>query len=255
MSLEHMSSRELALTNYRAAEADVSKDGSSELQTVAAQAEDPVWVGGLLQVFAQPDGSDGTAMPSAASMYDEWRRTLGHTDWLEWLAAEDVQELLLQWRELHAMQDWLNAFAGRADDVRCAGDRTAAPCRDGAGTDRLRTACATRRERSGSRRWRDMHERIDVLTARDARTHRRRGCWRWPTPDEAKLLEQSRGQSARADADARRRNSGHELLARIDYLEGTVFWNLVDERHDALARRGETSARDRRACSRRSTRS
>ena len=64
---------------------------------------------------------------------DEWRRTLGHTDWLEWLATEDVQELLLQWRELHAMADWLNALPDELttfDALETEQRRRAASARD-----------------------------------------------------------------------------------------------------------------------------
>ncbi len=168
MSLEHMSSRELALTNYRAAEATF-EGRLSELQTVAARAEDPVWVGGLLQVFAQPEGDDSTD-----SVMNEWRQTLGHTDWLEWLATEDVQELLLQWRELQRDAGVAEGSARRTRNVRCAFRRTAPPRRGRTRADRharfarasracradaCRDACARRRAgRSDAR----AHLRVDA---------------------------------------------------------------------------------------------
>ena len=240
MSLEHMSSRELALTQLSSGRGERSKDVLSELQTVAARAEDPVWVGGLLQVFAQP--STATTPPS--DVMNEWRQTLGHTDWLEWLATEDVQELLLQWRELHAMQDWLKDLPDELATFDALSTRTAAPRRGGARTDRSRAACATVVSKP--------HRRSRRCTRASTRWPPRRpsapptGCWRWPTPDEAKLLNNLSAKRAllmqTPDDETRA-----ELLARVDYLEGIVFWNLVEERHDALARGGKRSDADRRA--------
>jgi tetratricopeptide (TPR) repeat protein len=224
MSLEHMSSRGLALTHYRAAEATF-EGRLAELQTVASRAEDPVWVGGLLQVFARPSTD---SKPS--DVMDEWQRTLGHTDWLEWLAAEDVQELLLQWRELHAMADWLNALPDELttfDALETEQRRRAASAREliaqqGFLDRRAKLAQSLSQSRA----------RIDVLTHE---VPERTATWMLSlaNADEAKLLESLAAKRAvlmKTPNDASRAG----LLARIDYLEGTVFWSLVEERQTRL---------------------
>jgi len=220
MSLEHMASRGQALTHYRTAEANF-EGRLAELQSVAARAEDPVWVGGLLQVFAQPDGD-----AKSGGVMDEWRRTLGHTDWLEWLAAEDVQELLLQWRELHAMADWLSVLPEELstfDALATEQRRRAAAAReliDTRGLHERRQQVAAALEQS--------HAHIDAL---EHATPERTASWMLTLADadETKLLENLSGKRALllgTPDDATRTR----LLARIDYLEGIVFWGLVEER-------------------------
>ena len=220
MSLEHMSSRELALTNYRAAEATF-EGRLSELQNVAARAEDPVWVGGLLQVFAQPDGEDTTD-----NVMNEWRRTLGHTDWLEWLATEDVQELLLQWRELRSMQEWLKELPDELatfDALSTEQRRRAAAARELIDTHGLRE----RREHA-AQALADMHSHVDAFMAA---TPERTSEWMLAlaNPDEAALLNDLSAKRAllmKTPDDTTRT----ELLARLKTLEGIVFWNLADDR-------------------------
>jgi hypothetical protein len=233
MSLEHMASRELALTNYHAAE-QAFENRLVSLETIAAQAEDPVWVGGLLEVFAQPDGSgrggDGDADAAATNVLDEWRRTLGHTDWLEWLAAEDVHELLLQWRELHAMQDWLDQLPDELttfDALATEQRRRAATARDLIDS----TSMRTRRDEAAATLT-GLQQRIAVL--QNAQPER---AAEWmqvlAAPDEAKLLDNFAAKRVvlqRVPDDEKRK----ELLARIDRLEGTVYWNLVAARPDRL---------------------
>ena len=220
MSLEHMASRGQALTHYRAAEANF-EGRLAQLQTVATRAEDPVWVGGLLQVFAQPDGD-----AKSSGLMEEWRRTLGHTDWLEWLAAEDVQELLLQWRELHAMADWLSVLPEELSTF------------DALATEQRRRAAAARELID----TRGLHERRQQVAGALAESHARIDALNHATPertpawmltladaDETKLLENLSGKRATLTGtpdDATRTR----LLARIDYLEGIVFWGLVEER-------------------------
>ncbi len=220
MSLEQMSSRELALTNYRAAEATF-EGRLSELQTVATRAQDPVWVGGLLQVFAQPAGDDTTN-----EVMKEWQKTLGHTDWLEWLATEDVQELLLQWRELRTMQEWLKDLPDELatfDALSTEQRRRASAARELIDTRGLRD----RREQN-AQTLADMHARIDALAAA---TPERSTEWMLAlaTPDEAKLLNDLSAKRAllmqTPDDETRA-----ALLARVDYLEGIAFWNLAEDR-------------------------
>ena len=237
MSLELMSSRELALTNYRSAEATF-EGRLSELQTVAARAEDPVWVGGLLQVFAQPEGDDSTD-----SVMNEWRQTLGHTDWLEWLATEDVQELLLEWRELRAMQEWLKDLPDELatfDALSAEQRRRAVAARELIDTRGLRD----RREQA-AQTLADMHARIDALTAA---TPERTSEWMLAlaNPDEAKLLNNLSAKRALLmqtpdDRDAGTVACARELPRRDRVLE-------PGRRSDgAFARRGKRDDGDRGA--------
>jgi hypothetical protein len=235
MSLEHMASRELALTNYRAAEQNFENRLVS-LQAIAAQAEDPVWVGGLLKVFAQPDDdSDATAN----NVLDEWRRTLGHTDWLEWLAAEDVHELLLQWRELHAMQDWLTLLPDELttfDALAAEQRRRAATARDLVDSTSLRT-----RRDEAAVTLTALRQRIDLL---HGAAPEKTAAWMLVLADanETKLLDDlaaKRALLSQTPDDAARQR----LLARIDHLEGLVFWNLVEARPSRI-RAAEKEAND-----------
>ena len=220
MSLEHMSSRELALTNYRSAEANF-EGRLTELQGVATQAEDPVWIGGLLKVFAQPDGDDTTN-----EVMDAWRQTLGHTDWLEWLATEDVQELLLQCRELHAMQDWLGSLPDELstfDALATEQHRRAAAARE-----LIDTRGLLERRAQVATQLTEMHVRIDGLSQA---TPERTPAWMLTLadPDETKLLTNLSAKRAllmKTPDDSTRAR----LLGRIDHLEGIAFWNLVEER-------------------------
>jgi tetratricopeptide (TPR) repeat protein len=219
MSLEHMSSRGLALAHYRAAEANF-EGRLAELQTVAARAEDPVWVAGLLQVFARPENE---SKPS--DVMDEWRRTLGHTDWLEWLATEDVQELLVQWRELHAMADWLNALPDELttfDGLEAEQRRRAAVARD-----RIADQGLLERRSLLAQSLFQLRARIDAIE-RSAPEPTSEWMLALANADEARLLDSlahKRGVLMKTPDDATRAR----LLERIDYLEGIVFWGLVEE--------------------------
>jgi len=220
MSLEHMKSRELALTNYRAAETTF-QNRLDDLQNVALRAQDPQWIGGLLAVFAQPDGDDTTD-----KVMSEWRKSLGHTDWLEWLATEDVQQLLSEWRQLRSMSDWLHALPEELStlDALAAEQRR----RAGAAREMLTTHGLRERREHVAAVLDDMHGRIETLTAA---TPERTSQWMltFADADEAKLLNDLSAKRALLmklpNDDARA-----QLLTRVDYLEGMVFWNLAEER-------------------------
>jgi len=220
MSLEYMKSRELALTNYRAAEATF-QSRLDDLKNVSLQAQDPQWIGNLLAVFAQPDGDDTTDKVMA-----EWRKSLGHTDWLEWLATEDVQQLLSEWRQLRSMSDWLHALPEELSTL----DALAAEQRRRAGAAREMLATHGLRERREhvAAVLDAMHRRIETLVAA---TPTRTSQWMltFADADEAKLLNDLSAKRALLtklpNDDARA-----QLLARVDYLEGMVFWTLTEER-------------------------
>ena len=156
----------------------------------------------------------------------EWQQTLGHTDWLEWLATEDVQELLLQWRELRTMQEWLKDLPDELatfDALSTEQRRRASAARELIDTRGLRD----RREQN-AQTLADMHARVDALAAA---TPERSSDWMLAlaTPDEAKLLNNLSAKRAllmqTPDDETRA-----ALLARVDYLEGIAFWNLAEDR-------------------------
>ena len=220
MSLEYMKSRELALTNYRAAEATF-QGRLDDLHAVALRAQDAQWIGGLLAVFAQPDGDDSTDRVMA-----EWRKSLGHTDWLEWLATEDVQRLLSEWRQLRGMSEWLKALPeelSTLDALAAEQRRRAASARD------LLTTHGLRERREHVAQALDgMNARIAALTAA---TPERTSQWMltFADADEAKLLNDLSAKRALL-MELPNDESRSQLLSRVDYLEGMVFWNLTEER-------------------------
>lgn len=225
MSLEHMASRELALTNYYAAQ-DSFEARLASLKTISTRAADPVWVGGLLKVFARPDSDDA----AAGAVLDEWRRTLGHTDWLEWLAAEDVHELLLQWRDLHDMAQWLEALPEELATFDALGieqRRRAARARQMIDSRDLRG-----RRDAGAQQLDALRVRIAYLKT-NAPTRDAQWMAALADPSQAKLLANLAAKRAllmRTPDDAARQR----LLDRIDNLEGLVYWNLVDERPNRI---------------------
>jgi hypothetical protein len=222
MSLEHMASRAQALTNYYAAEQNFETRLAS-LQGIARQAEDPVWVGHLLTVFAQPDSSDA----AAGAVLDEWRRTLGHTDWLEWLAGEDVHELLLQWRELHTMSDWLNALPDELttfDALAIEQRRRAAAARELIDTRHLR-----QRRDEAAAALAELNGRIDYLSRE---TPQRNDAWMLTLADaeQTALLHDLAAKRGFLLANTPDDAARQKLVARIDHLQGLVFWDLVEQR-------------------------
>ncbi len=230
MSLEQMASRELALTQYRVAEARYEAR-LGKLATMESQVDQPGWMGGLLEVFAAPPAAaDGAESARRERLMNRWRETFGHTDWLEWLATEDIHELLLQWRELKDIDAWLGdlpAELATFDELANEQKRRSAAARE------LITAEGLRERRAV------IASQLDaLLTSIDA--------LRTATPTRtidwmSKLAD--REQAARlADLAAKRalienHMQGAELqryLARIDRLEGLVFWALVESRLDKL---------------------
>ena len=113
LSLEKMAeqgsraSTELALMNYREAEQAFANRLAS-LTNLTQEAEEPAWVRELIQVFSEADVSTDDS-----SFMQKWQEQLGHTDWLEWLAEDDIHQALQQWRELNDMNGWLGDMPTR----------------------------------------------------------------------------------------------------------------------------------------------
>lgn len=136
LSLESMSSSELALEQYRVAERSFSARLAA-LDSLTVKAQDPQWIQGLLFTFAKPQDSqlaDADPTPEAPTeswwhwgrkaqtdsaapqspeevamgeVMRDWQQELGHTDWLEWLSSEAVHDVLMQWSHLQGEREWL----------------------------------------------------------------------------------------------------------------------------------------------------
>lgn len=105
----HQASTELALLHYRQAENSFA-NRLATLNEMTDQAQDPNWVRNLLEVFSVPEQQahdDPERQARMQTLMQQWQQQLGHTDWLEWLATDNVHQTLVQWRELNGMQDWL----------------------------------------------------------------------------------------------------------------------------------------------------
>ncbi|MEM7099551.1 MAG: hypothetical protein AAF541_14900 [Pseudomonadota bacterium] len=115
LSLEKMAANgqttpQVALHQFEQAQASF-ESRMAVLTNLTTQAEDPKWIQGLLQVFAAPKQDED----QMRVLMGKWQKQLGHTDWLEWLATEEVHELLTQWRDLNDMEAWLNNLPDHVD--------------------------------------------------------------------------------------------------------------------------------------------
>lgn len=242
MSLEQMASRELALTQYRAAEVRY-EERVGQLKSMVAKVDDPQWMGGLLEVFAAPPAAaDEDEAARRQALMDQWRDTFGHTDWLEWLAGEDVHELLLQWRELKDINTWLLAlpeelatFDGLAREQR----RRTATARDLISTQGL----VDRRVA--------LDADIAALTARidhlRMATPTRDLDWMLPLADEDQAARLVDLAAKRALAVGHMKASEQQrFLDRIDRIEGLYFWDLIESRQERI-RELDKALRDARA--------
>ena len=230
LSLEQMASRQQALVQYRSAES-LYEARLAKLATLEAQADDPTWVGGLLEVFAVPErAAEADVAARRKALVEEWRSTFGHTDWLEWLAAEDVHGLLLEWRELKDISAWLSQLP---DEL--------------ATFDELAQERKRRDREAAMRIEADDHiarrsallARIDALDAEIARletaTPERTAAWMGALADASQqaLLDDLAAKRALVEK-AMPEKDRAKWLARIDKLEGLVFWDLVDARATKL---------------------
>ena len=223
VSLEQLASMDMALTQYRIAEAGFEQR-LAKLQGLTQDAHDPAWVRGLLTVFASPE-RDGRAVDAVVG---QWREQLGHTDWLEWLSTESVHEVLGDWRKLVDERKWLGTLEDRLDTFEELGveqRRRAAEARHVLNDDGL------------LRRRSELLATVNTLSATveaaSAVTPQPEMDWMMAlaTPDERKLLEKLDGMRAGL-------NPGIEppqqkrLTQRLDRLRGLVFWEIANSRAD-----------------------
>lgn len=224
-SLEMLASSEAALTQYRAAEASFEQRLAT-LDELSERSTDPDWVSGLLSVFAARELDDDRLRDTVA----RWQSELGHTDWLEWLAAEDVHDVLLQWRDLGEMKRYLDelprdldVFEELADEQR----RRALLARELVGADGL----LNKRERLAA-----------ALTQREAEISQTRQAaieptleWmqRLATDDELPLLAEL-DRMAEVGELALPERKKERWAYRVNRLRGTVYWTIVNDRNARL---------------------
>jgi hypothetical protein len=221
MSLERLASREMALTQYRAAE-QTFETRLALLTDLQTRAEDPVWVKNLLMVFSAPDRDD----ERVHDLVTRWQEQLGHTDWLEWLATEETHQVLMEWRELLVMRDWLtalpeelSAFEEVAAERRRRAAEATALLVDGALLDQRGIL-----EESVSAQKAALESLAAMPAERSAE-------WmhRLATAEERDLLDELGRMRDLVSAQMNGRER-EDWLERIDRLEGTVFWEIANHR-------------------------
>ena len=230
LSLERMAMQkggattEMALLQFQRAEASFS-NRLANLQQLSEEAQDPGWIHDLLQVFSRDD-RDPEQMQV---LMQNWQERLGHTDWLEWLATDNVNQVLTQWRELNGMESWLNqlpesltALQGVAGEQQRRSEQAEVLLNDN-GLVANRALLQQRIDRSATE--------LQELTAAQPE---KQSAWMLPlaTIQERELVSQlseMRVLLAHMNEQDRRKWS-----ARIERLEGVLFYRLVDERAKRL---------------------
>jgi hypothetical protein len=220
VSLERLASREMALEQYRQAERSFEAR-LAVLTTLNQQAENPSWVHSLLLVFSSPERDD----ERMADLVERWRDHLGHTDWLEWLATEDIHQVLLEWRELLTMQDWLDllpaelaAFEEVAQEQRRRSSQARALLHDE----------ALLENRLELQRKTDEQAELLRILAQTSALRTDEWMSKLASPEQRLLLDRFAAMRNLASA----RMTGDEQkqwLRRIERLNGVIFWTLVDE--------------------------
>ena len=224
ISLENLASREMALAQYRNAEASFEARLTS-LNALSRQSEDPSWVRGILNVFSAPERDAG----QMSIVMQEWQEQLGHTDWLEWLSTERVHKVLLQWRELEGMDVWLGHLPetiSAYEELSHEQKRRSAAARSLLVDRELLIS----RDRLAQRSV-DIATRLRALDAQQ------------PAPDADWMLMLANDEEAELIGDfaemrsmVARMNATDQVKwhSRLERLNGVVFWTLVVESSERI---------------------
>jgi len=209
----------MALVQFQQAERSFMSRLDS-LTRLSLDAQDPQWVQGLLQVFAKDEKNP----QQMHVLMQKWEEQLGHTDWLEWLATDKVNQALTQWRDLNGMEHWLGRLPPKLDALQGVAveqrrrNEQAQDLLDGDGL-------LVRRELLTHRLTQSAQNLAILAKAQPERDHD----WMFAlaTPRERLLLgdlEQMQGHLQFMNERDHRR-----WRARIDRLQGVIFYQLVDE--------------------------
>ena len=225
LSLEKLASTgratpQMALHQYELAQTSFEQRLDA-LTTLTQQAQEPVWIQGLLEVFAAPQQDED----QMRMLMGKWQKQLGHTDWLEWLATEGVHQVLTQWRDLNDMEGWLADLPQRLDALQGVA----------AEQERRGQAARTMLHDDGLLRSRDSlvqqlaqqaQTLVEISTAE-------------PQPDYAWMHPLADAEEREALDDLARMKSmlvhvsdhdQEKWLARINRLQGVYFYRLVSQR-------------------------
>ena len=227
---EQRASTELALMQFQRAEASFMSR-LDDLTRLSAEAEDPQWVQSLLQVFANDEQDD----EQMQILMQKWQDQLGHTDWLEWLATDKINQALTQWRSLNEMEVWVGELPEKLGTL----ERVAAEQRRRGVQAQIMLqgeGLLAKRELLQSRANTAQEELSVLRTA----TPEPEFEWMMPlaNPDERELLTELKGMRKLLV-----HMSGKDRAkwsARIGRLEGVLFYRLVDERAARLQQLSKT---------------
>jgi hypothetical protein len=210
----------MALRQYEEAER-LFMSRLGELEALRAEASDPQFILGMLQVFASDDRNDATTRAKV----EHWQQRLGHTDWLEWLASERVQQGLGQWRQLNEMQQWLGTLPDHLhalDEVAQEQRRRTRKARS-----LLEDEGLLAQRETLVARTRTLADRLDVL---QQAAPERNAAWMVP-------LANAEERALLTDLAAKRVLLTHmkdvvqgKWLPRIDRLEGLVYYRIASSR-------------------------
>jgi tetratricopeptide (TPR) repeat protein len=221
VSLERLASREMALEQYRQAEASF-EDRLTVLTSLSEQAEDPGWVHSLLLVFSSPDRDD----ERMGDLVTRWRAELGHTDWLEWLATEQTHQVLMEWRELLGMQEWLGLLPvtiGAFEEVAVEQRRRSAMAKQ------LLEDEALLSNRTRLQETTDAQGQVLENLARAAAERTSQWMFNLATEEERELIEEFSAMRELILVGMEGRDR-LKWQARLDRLEGVIFWQIADDR-------------------------
>jgi len=219
VSLEQLASQDMALVQFQAAERSF-ENRLAVLTELNDEADDPNWVRGLLMVFSSPQ-RDQQRMNQ---MMERWEKQLGHTDWIEWLATEETHEVLLEWRELLGMQQWLDDLPEELaafEELAAERKRRAAEARRLLHDEKLlanREALSTRITTQAE----------DIAALKTAVPEPEREWMLSIADDEQRALVKELVQMETLVRKGMKPAEQSRWLARIDRLRGVLFWQLVE---------------------------
>jgi hypothetical protein len=232
LSLEHIAAPESALAQFRVAESAYLAR-LNDLGRLTRQLDDAEWVATLLRSMARAflGGAPNRTLR-------EFQDALGHQEWTQWFAAQDVQARLAQLPALDRMIAWLvmaeHQLPALAAVVQADGERVAA-VRAGLGAVNLDARRARMRDGLDQLvRRLDALQRAEPVPTAD---------WMLPMADarQADFMTQTASLRRRIEqlgSESERR----ELCSQLERIEGVLFWQIADEGGARLSATAERAA-------------